>query len=65
MGDLFDISDQLKTETWRKNFFNKEVHEIVFDLDKLLLSDRVKKSLKEVDPKLIIENLKFSDSYRK
>jgi hypothetical protein len=65
IGEYYDLEDKHFNENFKRKYFEKETHEILYDFDRIRCSDSIKKNLAEIDTKIIEENLKFSDEYRK
>lgn len=65
IGDYYDQEDRHYNENFKRKYFEKEVYDLMYDWDKIRISDKVKKNLMEVDTATIVDNLKFSDDYKK
>ena len=65
IGEYYDLEDRHFSDGVKRKYFQKEVYGLLYEWDNIRFSDKVKQDIEEVDPKLIAENLSFTDEYRK
>ena len=64
IGEYYDLEDRHFSENFKRKYFEKEVYNLMYDWDKIRMSDRAKEAILEIDPKVIYESLIFNDEYR-
>eukprot|EP00347_Sterkiella_histriomuscorum_P015818 403355569 len=64
IGEYHKLEDEHYHQSMKQKYFDKDINQLLYDWDQIRISEQVKKAIDEVDPLLIVENLKFTDEYK-